>query len=139
MFMLSRSESIVAWLVDDLMSVVSGQQATVERLSYSRPTLYSSLLVVLTTCTVFLHGATRVHRIFVHAEAQKAPDDLYGGRLGNGPRPNPPRWGLMLGVVGVLVANYLLIDLFTGFSMMLSIGSLLAVYSLIDPSFRRGR
>lgn len=139
MFMLSRSESIVAWLVDDLMSVVSGQQAAIERLPYSRPTLYSSLLVVLTTCAVFLHGATRVHRIFAHAEAQDDPDDLYVGRLSNGHRPTPPRWGLMFGVVGVLVANYLLIDLFTGFSMMLSIGSLLAVCSLIDPGFRRGR
>ena len=46
---------------------------------------------------------------------------------------------MMFGVVGLLVANYLLIDVFAGFSVLLSLGGLLAIYSLIDPGFRVGR
>ena len=47
--------------------------------------------------------------------------------------------GMMSGVVVLLVANYLLIDVFTGFSVMLTLSGLLAIYSLIDPGFRLGR
>ena len=68
MFMLSRAETIVSWLVDDLMTVLSGRNVILDRLPYSRPTLFSSLLVVLTTCTVFLHGAARVRWLCAQAK-----------------------------------------------------------------------
>lgn len=139
MFMLSRAETIVTWFVDDLMSAVSGQQASIDRLSYSRPTLYSSLLVVLTTCAVFLHGAARVRWFFVRANAHNNADDSDGKQQGNNFDQPGLRWGMMFGVVGLLVANYLLIDIFTGFSILLSLGGLLATYSLIDPAFRLER
>lgn len=139
MFMLSRAETILTWLVDDLRSLVSGQQAMIDRLSYSRPTLYSSLLVVLTTCTVFLHGAARVRWVFVQTKADNAADGLNGKRLDDCSSQLGLAWARMFGVVGLLVANYLLIDVFTGFSVLLSLGGLLATYSLIDPGFRLGR
>jgi hypothetical protein len=139
MFMLSRAETILTWLVDDLRSLVSGQQAMIDRLSYSRPTLYSSLLVVLTTCTVFLHGAARVRWVFVQTKADNAADGLNGKRLDDCSSQPGLAWARMFGVVGLLVANYLLIDVFTGFSVLLSLGGLLATYSLIDPGFRLGR
>lgn len=135
MFMLSRAETIVSWLADDLVSVVNGQHAVVDRLSYSRPTLYSSLLVVLTTCAVFLHGTARVRWFFVKAKAHNNADDLDGKRQGDNVGQFGLRWGMMSGVVGLLVATYLLIDVFTGFSLLLSLGALLATYSLIDPAF----
>ncbi len=139
MFMLSRAETIVTWLVDDLMASVHGQRASIDRLSYSRPTLYSSLVVVLTTCAVFLHGAARVHSIFVKANALNNADDPHGKRQGDTFGQPGLRWGMMFAVVGLLVANYLLIDVFTGFSILLSLGVLLAIYSLIDPAFRLER
>jgi deoxycytidine triphosphate deaminase len=42
-------------------------------------------------------------------------------------------------VVGLLFTSYLLIDAFTGFSILLGIGVLLAIYGLIDPGFGRWR
>ena len=139
MFMLSRAETIVTWFVDDLMSAVIGQQASTDRLSYSRPTLYSSLLVALTTCAVFLHGAARVRSIFAKAKALNNADASHEKRQGDTFGQPGVRLGMMFGVVGLLVATYLLIDVFTGFSILLSLGGLLAIYSLINPAFRLGR
>ena len=139
MFMLSRAETIVTWLVDDLMTVVSGRQVILDRLPYIRPTLYSSLLVVLTTCTVFLHGAARVRWMCAQAKAKNAAEEPREKRLFDYSGQSRLPWGMMFGVVGLLVANYLLIDVFAGFSVLLSLGGLLAIYSLIDPGFRFGR
>lgn len=139
MFMLSRAETIVSWLVDDLMTVLSGRHVILDRLPYSRPTLYSSLLVVLTTCTVFLHGAARVQWMCAQARAINAAEEPREKRLHDYSGQSSLPWGMMFGVVGLLVANYLLIGVFAGFSVLLSLGGLLAIYSLIDPGFRYGR
>ncbi|TIV10772.1 MAG: hypothetical protein E5V94_04610, partial [Mesorhizobium sp.] len=45
-----------------------------------------------------------------------------------------PLWK-MSAVVVLLVASYLLIDAFAGFSILLGVGALLAIYGLIDPGF----
>lgn len=81
------------------------------------PTHYSSLLVTISTCVVFLYGAIR---------------------LGIGSRFQVPLWK-MSAVVALLVASYLLIDAFSGFSILLGLGVLLAVYGLIDPGLGCGR
>lgn len=79
------------------------------------PTHYSSLLVAISTCIVFLYGSIR---------------------LGVGKRFRVPLWR-MSAVVGLLFASYLLIDAFEGFSILLGVGVLLATYGLFDPEFRR--
>jgi hypothetical protein len=45
----------------------------------------------------------------------------------------------MSAVVALLVVSYLLIDEFAGFSTLLAITVLLALYGLIDPGFGRCR
>jgi len=116
-YLTSRGENIVAWLVGDMSSAFYGRNEVSAGFSYRRPTHYSSLLIAVSTCFVFLYGAIR---------------------LGVERRFYRPLWR-MLAVVAVLVACYLSIDAFAGFSILLSIGVLLAIFGLIIPGFRRWR
>ena len=84
--------------------------------NYRRPTHYSSLIVTICTCFVFTYGSARL-----------------GAERGF----HMPLWKMRT-VIALLVAGYLLIDAFTGFSLILGIGVLLAMYGLIDPGFGRG-
>ncbi|QPC88925.1 hypothetical protein GA830_18925 (plasmid) [Mesorhizobium sp. NBSH29] len=116
-YLTSSGENIVAWLVDDMSSAFYGSDDVSAGVSYRRPNYYSSLLIVISTCFVFLYGFIHIgikHRICI------------------------PSWR-MAAVVGLLAACYLLIDAFAGFSILLGIAVLLAIYGLIDPGFGRGR
>jgi uncharacterized membrane protein YhhN len=81
------------------------------------PTHYSSLLVAISACVVFFYGAIR---------------------LGVGGQFQDTLWK-MSAVIALLVAVYLLTDAFSGFSIFLSVGVLVALYGLIDPGFGRRR
>lgn len=116
-YLASNGKNIVAWLVGDLSSALYERADVSNRFSYRMPTHYSSLLVTISTCVVFLYGAVR---------------------LGFGSQFQVPLWK-MSAVVALLVASYLLIDAFSGFSILLGLGVLLAIYGLIDPGFGRGR
>jgi hypothetical protein len=82
---------------------------------YRRPTHYSSLLIAISTCVVFLYG-------FI--------------RLGVERRFCMSLWR-MSAIVALLVAGYLLIDAFAGFSILLGVGVLFAIYGLFDPGLGR--
>jgi hypothetical protein len=116
-YLASSGENIVAWLVGDMSSIFLGRNDVSTGFRYRMPTHYSSLLVVLSTCFVFLYGSIR---------------------LGVGSRFRAPLWK-MSAVVALLVVSYLLIDAFAGFSTLLAITVLLALYGLIDPGFGRER
>lgn len=116
-YLTSRGENIVAWIVGDMSSAFYGRNDEITETSYRRPTHYSSLLIAVSTCFVFLYGAIR---------------------LGVERRFCMPLWR-MLAVVALLVACYFSIDAFDGFSILLSIGVLLAIFGLINPGFRRWR
>lgn len=116
-YLASNGKNIVAWLVSDLSSALYERADVSNRFSYRMPTHYSSLLVTISTCVVFLYGAIR---------------------LGIGSQFQGPLWK-MSAVVALLGSSYLLIDAFSGFSILLGLGVLLAVYGLIDPGFGRGR
>lgn len=116
-YLVSSGENIVAWLVRDMSSIFQGRNDVSTGFHYRMPTHYSSLLVVFSTCFVFLYGSIR---------------------LGVGSRFRAPLWK-MSAVVALLVVSYLLIDAFAGFSTLLAITVLLALYGLIDPGFGRGR
>jgi hypothetical protein len=45
----------------------------------------------------------------------------------------------MSAIMTLLVASYVLTDAFPGFSILLGVGVLLAIYGLIDPGLGRGR
>jgi hypothetical protein len=116
-YLASNGMNIVAWLVEDLSSAWYGHDDATNGFSYRLPTQFSSLLIVISTCFVFLYGAIR---------------------LGVGGRLHLPLWK-MSAVVTLLVAGYLLIGAFAGFSILLGAGVLFAIYGLFDPWFGRWR
>lgn len=116
-YLTSRGENILAWLVDDMFSAFYGRNDVSAGIIYRRPTHYSSLLVAISTCFVFLYGSIR---------------------LGTQRRFGVSLWR-MSAVVALLVAGYLLIDAFAGFSILLGIGVLLAIYGLFNLGFERRR
>lgn len=112
-YLTSSGNNIVSWLLSDILSSFNGRNDVSYATQYRMPTQYSSLLVVISTCVVFLQGSIR---------------------LGVGSRFQVPFWK-MSAVVVILVAGYLLIGAFTGFSILLGAGVLLAIYGLFDPGF----
>jgi hypothetical protein len=116
-YLTSTSENIVAWLVNDMSSVFHGFNRVSDGIGYRMPTHYSSLLIAVSACVVFLFASIR---------------------LGVGSRFRVLLWK-MSAVVALLAAGYLLIGAFAGFSILLGVGLLLAIYGLFDPGFGRGR
>lgn len=116
-YLTSRGENIVTWLVGDITSAFHGNNDVNAGLSFRRPTHYSSLLIAISTCVVFLYGSIR---------------------LGAGNRFHLPLWK-MSAVVGLLITSYLLIDTFAGFSILLALGVMLSIYGLVDPGLGRWR
>jgi hypothetical protein len=112
-YLTSNRENIVAWFVGDMSSALHHHADVSNRFSYRMPTHYSSLLVAISTCVVFLYGSIR---------------------LGGGSRFQVPLWK-MSAIVALLFASYLLIDAFAGFSILLGVGVLLGIYGLCDPGF----
>jgi hypothetical protein len=116
-YLSSNGGDIVTWIVRDMSSALYEHHDGGNRFTYRMPTHYSSLLVAMSTCIVFLYGSIR---------------------LGVGMQFRVPLWK-MSAVVGLLFASYLLIDAFEGFSILLGVGVLLATYGLFDPEFGRWR
>jgi hypothetical protein len=112
-YLTSNGENIAAWLVSDMSSALYERKDVSNRFSYRMPTHYSSLLIAISTCVVFLYGLIR---------------------LGAECRFHLTLWK-MSAVVTLLFAGYLLIGAFAGFSILLGIGVLLAIYGLVDPGF----
>lgn len=116
-YLTSTGENIGTWFVNDMSSAIYGDNNMSRAIGYRMPTHYSSLLVVSSTCIVFLFGAIR---------------------LGIGNQFRVTMWKMST-VVMLLVAGYLLIGAFAGFSILLGLGVLLALYGLFDPGFGRWR
>lgn len=112
-YVTTNAESIWLWLVEDAQSLLPGAGDEIRRGAFRMPTHFTSLLTASATCVVFFHGFVRV---------------------GRGRRVDAPL-GRMAAAVTVLAASYLLIDAFSGFSILLSAAVLVAIYGLFDPGF----
>ncbi|OEC93616.1 hypothetical protein [Rhizobium sp. YK2] len=112
-YLTSDRENIVAWFIGDMSAALHHHQEVGNRFNYRMPTHYSSLLVAVSTCVVFLYASIRI---------------------GAENRFQVPLWK-MSAVVAVLFTGYLLIDAFAGFSILLSVAVLLGIYGLCDPGF----
>lgn len=113
-YLTSDGGNVVAWLVNDMTSALAGRNDLYAGTDYRRPTHYSSLLVAVSSCFVFLYGAIRLRT--------KCRSDI-------------PFWRMSAAITS-LVAGYLLIDVVTGFSILLAIGVLLAVFGLFNRDLR---
>lgn len=116
-YLVSGGVNIVDWLISDMVSTFHDRNNPQLPTDYSMPNQYSSLLMVISTCFVFIYATIRL-------------------RVGMLPQISSLR---MSAVVAVLVAGYMLMGAFTGFSILLIAGTLVAMYSLFDPSFGQWR
>lgn len=110
-YLASGDPNIASWFFRDMASVFGAGHETHMMADYRAPNHFTSLLIVLTTCFVFLYGVSRLgvgNSMFIH-------------------------WAKMSAVIALLVASYALIGGFAGFSILLSVGVLVAVYGLLDP------
>ncbi len=112
-YLISSGKDIVRWLMSDMWAVVSSGSRPQSLGDYSAPNHFTSLLIVIASIFVFLHGVSRVT----------------GGVRAN------DRLGMMVITIGLLSTAYLLIGAFAGFSVLLSAAVLLATYALYDPNF----
>ncbi|MET4689472.1 RcgA family putative transporter [Sinorhizobium fredii] len=116
-YLTSSGENVAAWLVSDISSAFYGRNNVRDGTGYRMPTHFSSLLIVISTCVVFLFASVR---------------------LGVGSRFRV-LLRKMAAVVSLLVAGYLLIGALAGFSILLGVGVLFATYGLFDPGFGQWR
>jgi len=111
-YLTSNAKNIIDWLIGDMSSVLAGRDSTSNGFHYRMPTHYSSLLVAVSALLVFAYGSISLRGI--------------------GSRFRISLWK-MVAIIALLFASYLLIDAFVGFSIVLVIGVLVAVYGLADP------
>lgn len=110
-YLTSSGTSFPRWLVDDILSVLGGSEVTNPENTLSRPTHYTSLLVTLASCIPFLYGSIRIG---FDSSFHRA-------------------WVKMTSIISLLTISYLMIGAFTGFSILLFFGIMIAVYGLFDP------
>ncbi|WP_050900934.1 RcgA family putative transporter [Oceanicola sp. S124] len=113
LYVVVSAPNIWSWLVSDIGSVPTRLGQPVDWGEYSMPTHYTSLLVAFLVCVVFTFGVTRI------------------GLKGYLDIPLPR----MTTAVLFLTLVYLLIGVITGFTVLLGIGIVVALYGLIDPGF----
>jgi hypothetical protein len=113
LYVVVPAPNLGAWLASDIGSVFTQLGKQVDWGEYSMPTHYTSLLVAFLVCVVFIYAATRI-------------------RLRGSPEIPLAR---MTAALVFLVLVYLLIGVITGFTVLLGIGVLVAVYGLCDPRF----
>lgn len=116
-YLASGGTDILRWLTSDMVSALNATSRPERLGDYSAPNHFSSLLIVLAAIFVFLHGVSR---------------------LDVGSRNRIALW-MMVTTVGLLVAGYLLIGAFAGFSVLLGIAFLIATYGLFDPGYRTAK
>ncbi len=112
-YLSSDGGDIVTWILNDFVSAVYRDHQAANSFGYRMPTHFSSLLVAISACVIFLYGSIR---------------------LNVGSRFRVALWKMSV-VEVLLFAAYLLIDAFDGFSLLLIAGVLVAAYGLFDPEF----
>jgi hypothetical protein len=112
-YLITNAVSILDWLFRDTLSVLSERDAADERTRYSTPTQYTSLLIALSASVVFLYGLIRIG-------------------LGSGFSAPLAK---MVAAVTLSGTAYILIGTFEGFSILLGVSVLVAVYGLFEPAF----
>ncbi len=113
LYTVNSAPDIVSWLIVDAQSILSQSRTTIVWDDAPSPTNYTSLLVALLVCTVYLYGALRIR--------PKGKPGVLLARATAG--------------VALLVVAYLSIGAFDGFSLLLGVALLIAVYGLFVPDF----
>ena len=112
-FLSSDARDVWAWLSSDFASLWLGPPPVPFEAGYGFAIHYTSLIVALPTCAVMIYGIFRV-------------------RMPAGENAVAFRMAMALLVI---VAAYLFVGAFPGFTVLLVVAVLLGIYGLIDPDY----
>lgn len=113
LYLATSAPNILEWLVSDARALLPRSVDPVQWDNVSSPTNYTSLLVVILVCGVYLYGKVRIST---------------SGCVGN----STVRTTL---IIVFQVAVYLLLGSIPGFSLLLVASVVVAVHALVDPDF----
>ncbi len=120
-YLLSDAQSIVDLLVGDALFALGMSHVETGWLGQRSLANFTSFALLFTTSTIFATCFFQFYRVLGPTRSSNVP------------------WWPMVGVVVLLVINCLLIGQFSGFSILLTVGVLVAIYSLYDPMFGRAQ
>ena len=127
-FLQSESANILDWLVADLRSSFNTPDSFEGNYNgfRSAPGHFYSFFCVLAIFGTFVNASVRVLLAFAQLRLSKSGTSFLGP------------WLAMNGTMLLLVASYLLIGVFTGFTIVLLLSLLLTIYLIVRPAFVRG-
>jgi hypothetical protein len=130
-YLLSDGTNIVSWLLNDALSAFGARDVEASWADTSALPSFTSLLLVMITCFVFLASLKQLHWITdlpTTSDAIKVSGE--GRQVEIQFRRTTVPWFKMVGVVALLVVSFLLISQFLGFSILVAGSVLVATYSL---------
>lgn len=113
-YLASNGKNIIDWLIGDAYSAFITSPSAPRIFAYRMPTHYSSLLIAVSSCVVFVYGAIRI------GAANRFRFATYNMAIS----------------VALLFCGYIAIDAFAGFTIFLAFCVLPAAYGMIDPGMR---
>ena len=113
-YLASNGKNIIDWLIGDAYSAFIASPSAPRVFAYRMPTHYSSLLIAVSSCVVFVYGAIRI------GAANRFRFATYNMAIS----------------VALLFCGYIAIDAFAGFTIFLAFCVLPAAYGMIDPGMR---
>ena len=126
-FLLSDAENILKWLIADASFALTISDEPSGFLEQRALAHFTSFLLLFSTCCVFSFGYVQILRTLESGTHSNSGSQTIGFSS------FPTR--TMLGIVGLLIANFLLIGQASGFSLLLIVSVLLSTTSLLNPVF----
>lgn len=120
-YLVSDSENILMWLYKDLLAVLGLIEDGPGRLDQRALAHFTSFLLLFATCTVFFFSFVKIFQALAQLPRTGVSHAM--------------SWLSMVGVILLLIISFLLIGQFSGFSLLLFLGLVLAVFGLCDPLF----
>jgi hypothetical protein len=131
MYLLSDGHNILEWLLTDFRHVFDFGYEVSNALNKRALAHFSSFLLLFSTCFVFAFSFVQITRVLERALAQKDIRTIL--------RAQHASHRTMLGTVGLLIANFFLIGVIAGYSLLLISGILITIYSLYKPMIGRAQ
>ena len=131
MYLLSDGHSILEWLLSDFRYLLGLGYEVSNTLSKRALAHFSSFLLLFSTCFVFVFSFVQITRVLERALPQKDIRTMM--------RAQHVSRRMMVGTVGLLIANFFLIGVITGYSLLLFAGILITIYSFYKPMIGRAQ
>lgn len=117
LYLTSDAENIIVWMMVDIHSFMNIPSVKESYIDVSMPNHFSSMVVLLATCFVFIYGIVRFRLM--------STDSILAGK--------------MVFVVSILCAAYFLMGAFIGWVVLLGVSTLIGICAIFDPEFSLGK